>query len=672
MENQIIKPLLSQAIASLEAILLNDSKSYSGFLHDPHEYQAFIQKLKHGLELDPSGIASYLEIKSALPQILNHITFTRTNLIENKAILEKFAVDYQNLAQLLDSPAAIDAENTFYVDLYRKMANYRNTGFSYGSFIDLIKKNDFADICFEALEHAEKLNVMQFSQGPTTKKTAMISDSILGFWSIASLVDFIRNQEKDGIALYGIIDQLSYENFFVFGVKNGRNITILSDNPASLAAVSLQETYRYSERYVVSKNKSSYLPYELLDFEISSIDGALYAYAVGGESRKVLVQKNSAIQLGSLSSLKLTNCLSILLMIHMIEDRYFKCNLHTAAISYTGEQFLKSESFDESSVGVTENLENGWMIDYYRKQGKIDKSLLFPITKSGEYVSIVYDGEHFFLRDRKDNPRNNAQGIERMSEGGITKGTINVWENAYIFVPSTFGTAKELKKQVNYIERANLAAQLSCLIRYDYEKQIDDFRKRYVRCLKGRLSWLLERIAKLHEEPLPLTTFLIDPAERYPGAFSAHWFDVKSSEEPFRYQRSDYLIGNYISKQYIDRSTSEEVAVCAVTGDKATIECQLLVSSIDDLLYITGWNLSDLPVQMRHINSLNQLPNNLKSKELDPIDQVANPFAPPFRNANNQYHVTIPLSKNGYTLLRQQAGLQPDEFWKTSESASLE
>lgn len=664
MENQTFNQLLEQAIETFQTIFLGKLKGYSRYMSDPAEYRLLIERLKKGMQLDGSGLTTYLELKQSLPQILDGISFTALNQIENKSALDEFSADFQKLADFLDAPEAINAENEFYDQLYKKMTKYMKNGLSKVDFNLLLKRSNFADICFDALNHADKLETSQFSQGKKTSSEVVLNEPILGFWSAETLVAYLNAQESDGIGLYGIIDKLSFENFFVFGVKNGENITLLSDKFDPLNLIELQETYRYPERYVVTRNKSSYLPYNLLDIKLEKIDGEIYAYAGNTEHKKVLAKKGEPVRLGDIFALPKESCLWIFFMVRMISQQYFKKNTHRERLAYTGEKFLKEERPTITSSEELKKLKNGWMIDYYRKQGRLDEELLFPVTHSGEYLSMIYDGERFVLQDRKDNPQNKAQGVKWEEESGIRKRIASLWEDAYVFVPSVFGTAQALENQISYIQQANLAAELSCLLRYDYRTQTRDFRKKYIKRLKGRMGWLLEKIAKCQEEPLPLTVFLIDPAEQYPGSFSSHWFTVKGADDPYRYQRSDYVLGNYEAKKFADRNWPETVATCAVTGKKATIECQIMVSSLDDLLYLTGWKISDLPVPMQHYSFNKEFSReDPQMKKMDPIDRVVNPFGPPFLYSSNQFHVTIPLSKTGYADLRKQYGLKPDKFW---------
>lgn len=672
MEKIPFDQLLLKTIETFQTIFLSRLKNYSGYLGDPLEYKLFIDRLKRGMHLDPSGVTSYLELKEHLPQILSGISFNGNDLIDNNAALHQFAVDYQKIAACLDAPEAIRVETEFFDELYRVVTKFRKNDFSKEELAELMRRSEFPAAFFDAQDQTAKLRVDQFSHGDFHSSSARIHDSIYAFWSIASLLHFLKEKQGDGVGLYAVIDRLSGENYFVFGVKNGENLTILSDHPTASGTFDHQAVNSFPERRIVTINQDSFLPASLLNIDLNWINGELYASRQGKELNEVLIRKNSLMRLGAISSLRKESYVWILAMIRMIDQRYFARQVPKQEPSYTGEQFLKEIGLKKIKAADDQERINHWMIEYYRKQGRLDSSLLFPVSDSGEYLSMVYDGERFFLRNRKDNPRNTKQGIQWKETENHEKGAASVWENAYIFIPTVFGTARELQMQIDHLQRANLASQLSCLLRYDYNAQIQTFRQRYVMRLKERMDWLLERVAKLHGETLPMTAILVDPKESYPGTFSVHWDDVLTSEDPFREQQTDYLIGNYQMIKYADRAEPVSVATCAVTGQKADLECQFIISSLNDLLYLTGWTLSDLPVPMQHCLFGNEfLIEPATDTEKDPIDNVVNPFDPQFQETRNQYHVAIPLSKAGYTKLRKQYGLKPDPFWLTSETTIM-
>ena len=679
---------LVTAIEMFNEMFVKDEKKYSSYLkYKGYSYELGnkFEQLKRGLELDSSGITSFLLLENEPRRVLEDTIIDAENIVENLEILELFRKDFMKLQAHLNNHEMGRVKTDYYNHLFDGLRYYRKKELSKEEFNQLVNNENIAELRFNALDYLDKLKVEQFSQGDLQEKRAKYHNPILGFWSINSLVDFVSKQQDAGVALYAVIDRMSYDNYFVLGIKNGQNITMLSDRPKSPTGLGGQMHRRFPERSFANRVQKGYFPYDLLDVEIELVDDHYYAFTNFNNKEGIILREKGFIYLGEISSLRQDNLLWILSMMQLIDERYFKKNTHTEALSYTGEmllieepsqelvealmlkdyekpslnllgnnEILTSEEFDFFKYGTRCNRQNDWMEEYYKKEGRLDYNLLFPVSETGEYKSMVYDGKSFRLQTRIKGRRVDAS-FEKYYEKDTV---IEVWADAYVFIPSNSGTQKDLQKIIHYIQRANLSAQLSCLIRYDYYKTIKDFRRSYSKRMLERKSWLLDRVPEIADNELQVRAKIVEPKVEFRFDYSQGWFKTDNCG---RRRLGNFLIGKE------SQLKGKEVMMCAVNGSKPSLEAIFYVENVDDLLFLTGWNVNDLPEPMKHYSREDSYNGNSLLEKVDPIGEIENPFNAPYGNSDNLFHVSVALSKRGYNYLRKQSGKEPDKFWnKTS------
>jgi hypothetical protein len=81
----------------------------------------------------------------------------------------------------------------------------------------------------DALRSIETLEAHQFTQGKGDPAPLQINRKVFEFWNINSILRAMQAQDFPGISMCLIRDPMVLESFFVFAVRNGDTLTVLTD-----------------------------------------------------------------------------------------------------------------------------------------------------------------------------------------------------------------------------------------------------------------------------------------------------------------------------------------------------------------------------------------------------------------------------------------------------------
>jgi hypothetical protein len=143
-------------------------------------------------------------------------------------------------------------------------------------------KYSVAQIRLSALRSMNELEACQFMQGDASSDALKVNHWVYEFWNINSLIAAMGGQKFDGVSLCLIRDpEEVMASYFVFAVRNGENITILTDREEGPHPLCWRMTRR-PDRDMVARWDKNWFPYHLLDLEeVKDADGNVKGFVAG-------------------------------------------------------------------------------------------------------------------------------------------------------------------------------------------------------------------------------------------------------------------------------------------------------------------------------------------------------------------------------------------------------
>jgi hypothetical protein len=238
----------------------------------------------------------------------------------------------------------------------------------------------------DALLSLNKLKVHQFSQGEGSEGNLKFNAHVYEFWNMNSLLRALRDQGMSGITLCLIRDPLVMASFFCFAIKNGSNITILTDSPDS-PHPDFKKMTRRPDRDLARRAALNWFPYSLLDLEVSEDGKHLYEKARTG----LVPINSSAIALTAFSDLHPATVVWATLVFELINAKYGGVTPYLLPdLSYTGEM------------------------------------VRVPTALVGEHGALVVDG-HYKPLDLAPLSREDMQDVQALAGFGRSSTGFNQW-----------------------------------------------------------------------------------------------------------------------------------------------------------------------------------------------------------------------------------------------------
>lgn len=185
-----------------------------------------------------------------------------------------------------------------------------------------------------AARSLEALTVHQFSQGAPDPRAPQYNREIFEFTNINSFVGALHQQRVSGLTLALIRDSQDarggYKAFFVLGLRNGENITVLTDHDEGVHPEYHNMTRR-PERQLEARARCHWFPYRLLDQDPVKRP----------RKKTALVPMDArAIPIAVVSELEPSEFVWLTLLFGLITEKYGGA-FRTEALTYTGEMVVE-------------------------------------------------------------------------------------------------------------------------------------------------------------------------------------------------------------------------------------------------------------------------------------------------------------------------------------------
>jgi hypothetical protein len=634
-----------------------------------------VEALQNALKFDETGLTAFMVLRAYLHRHLHSTTYSAYDLIldweSKKAEFEKIAA----MRAELERPDALEVLNDYHQNLKEMAAAYEYQDLKEyaAAVVDPVNVGFLRYSAFMSLN--KKLKAHQFLQGAGGGAEFRIHKKIYEFWNINSLINAAAHQIFDGAALCLIRDpEHFFASFFVFAVKAGDTLTILTDRHKG-AHPRYNDMSRRPDRDMMSRINENWFPYDLLDIEVIETErGDIWKE----RTREQLVPYQSElIPLANLGDLSFEQMTWIGILLDLIAKKYGgEKPLLLPELSYTGEMIRTPTVLvpDGSSLIVS---------GQYKP---LELPVITPDDITAAKVASNFEkpsygfNRHIFERFKDKVPAGvfNLLGnadVKLLRESNDILGTLKKKTfssdppehkiELRNFSPLDFGTPAELNKDRIWTARFNQISYIDHLAKKEYESEKDNV-----------LKWFDEKV-RANKKNLIACVAAMECRVVSGLWLSNMWNDPENVSFPMRDRRKEKIVNilsfSYATKKlwslfsystagvrfvWTDKSTDRESFYrCFENGTKANIGATFTPTEASHLAILAGCEVEDLPEQIRFWVKDEPYVGNSILDRLDPEDWFLDDY---FRKMD--LTVSFAMSKSYFNQLRKDYGYPRYDF----------
>jgi hypothetical protein len=622
--------------------------------------QRLIEELNVSRDLDPTGLTTFMMLRGQTDRFLDTTTFSaRRVLLEYDAFRAEVGRIY-DLFKLVEDPEVVALIEQFQTELRAMAGRYKLTDRK--AFESLLAdKGLLAVVRRNALRSMQTLEAHQFLQGAGSPEPLKVHGSVYEFWNINSVLAAMRGQEYAGVSLCLIRDPAQVmASYFCFAVRNGDNITILTDREEGPHPLYYQMSRRPG-RTLAERAERHHFPYELLDLE-AEIGSAGTVKDLHARQREQLVPINTeAVPLKALGALEADQFVWAGLVLNLLAEKYGGAEPErTKEVSYTGEMVAQPTALvsGESSLvraghykllnlrtltGADVTAEktrrqwrqkptgvHEWMIERYGAQ--VPDEVLNPV---GDAQAKQLTGEH-------------AKGLTMRHDHGLSgRHTHKVEFEA--LSPTTFGSRKKLQRDRVWAARVNQCRYVQALADKEYKREAGKVQAWMRQRVQAQREYILNAAAA-GEIDLPDVPFngLSSSMSGEPVTHRQMWQQVNDYFDGNLVQLTeDCVLGTWSGRQRPEWR-------CADTGQGASVMTVIEPTCPEAYARLFGVSVDELHFGLRHRYRHEPYEGNSILQRLDPSDwQLDNPWN------ELKVKVFVALSKTAANARRRAQGLAP-------------
>ncbi len=536
----------------------------------------------------------------------------------------------------------------------------------------------------DALEAVESLEAHQFMQGEPDAATPRYHGHVLSTWTLNGLLQAVVGMPS-GIVMAMVRDPEAVHSYFVFGIRNGGTLTVVTDR-TDWAHPFAQRLSRRPERQLSRRMQRSWFPYSVLDVR-TNVDenGDVVGIHVAREEGLV-PREQVARRVRPISDLEPEEVVWTAMMFGLLVRRYFHEGRRLPELSYLGEQVEVASGMEVAAFGAnlpvtgyeplkveplrSADLTRGTVGDKAMIDGRTMRRGGANAWMEERYAHLVDDG----LLNRVAGP-----GAAKLLVGPDGKEAPPVprpffagepvaprWEFESLDA-SSFATRERLEADRVFTARYNQAAEVDRLALAEYEARRDEVRAWWRDALVANKAALLAAVGR--------GELLGRPAVRE---------DAANDVEGDRDTTAEGMRGNILRIAHVDDIGVSDVfwgfkgvflsdddkartswtgapldgrrnpaRTCAVRGVTPSWRVCIEPRDAGDLALVAGVSADDLPDVLRHWRheTFGSLVGNHFLRRVDPMDWVA---TNPWRKVD--FRVFTYLSQGALKALAKAAG----------------
>lgn len=648
--------LLNQAILAYAELVQLNPKGWEG--------QTVVAELNESMDLDPTGLTTFLLLRGMMDSYTSAATFTVKDALTDLEGLLKELEQVRSVVRAIENPQAVQEVSNFQALLRQSMLA---VGADEKEIKRLFKEPaNLGELRRDALRSAAQMEVHQFTQGRAEYDQLRLNETVFEFWNINSLLRLLSMQNIGGVTLCLIRDPAEVmASFFALAVKNGDNITILTDREKT-AHPAFWEMSRRPDRVLDRRMRRNWFPYHLLKLKPNA-----RSWGWTPEARTALVpSQQKLIPLSPLSKLEAPE-IAWLVMVHtLVSEKYGRQNYQLPQLSYTGEMVkhphalvspngalivsgsykpLEVQPFTAKEVTAETTApqwghrpigHNEWMVDEFKDQ--VPDEILNPL---GESEIKLLRAAHTDLVGKEKKHDFFAPYDEKYIE-------------LRTFDPLAFGTVDSLEKDRLWTARMNQCRVVQALAERKWKAEKEQVKGWYRYQMRRRRDFFIEAAVRgtlkaptRRRPPRGLETwgFVIEPLESVYVEMLEQRFPttVKESYEGYWGASSDgFKLGEYNHSKWMGYECAVDPNLAAVVFTRIRVTCG------EGIAFMFGLELEDLPIWLRNYQKEDPYTGNSILDRIDPSDwALKNPAR------DTDWTIYVHLSKREYNRIRRQLGL---------------
>jgi len=629
---------LALAWLEVERWSVHDKRAYSSAPASTGYYlQEQIKKLNESRTLDPTGLTTFMMLRGLVESYLREVQISAYSLIFDSKLIDAQLHPMKELQAILGTPWVIRLIEDFQKRLREAAVQY---GVRPGLPTEALEKV-LADKV--ALAHLRRdalfsihhaLEAHQFTQGPGGGTPAKFTPQVFEFWNINSLLLAMRAQKVSGISLCLIRDpEEALRSYFVFAIRNGSTLTILTDHTDGPHPAHKRMTRR-PDRQLSQRAARNWFPYQLLD--LREQEGELGNGRVFANTRTSLVPVNvEAVPLKDIRDLEAEEFVWTILMFDLIREKFWDQNVRLPELSYTGEMVVEPQAL----VGSTGSL----------VKEKLYQSLeLAPLKRedlTAEGTENQWEckptGFNRWMVDRYGaGVSEEVFNLVGEQSKLLLKGTLGLKAGFEALDPTMFGTKEKIQRDRTWAARVNQMRVIQQLAEEEFEREGANISEWYLTHLKLNQEFLLDASAR-GELILPKwhPTRLHEGTESY------------VLDENVALNQQDTW-GFYFPKFRLGVFDKGKAYCAEREAVKATVFTSIRPTCPEAIAVLVGMKPKDLPWALQHWYSQKPYVGNSILERLDPEDWVLkNPWM------GMCFDVGIAHSKQAIRARRKKLGL---------------
>ena len=626
--------------------------------------------IKEALELDPSNTTGVLMLDALSNIYFDNRNFSISQLLSDPERTAAYVQKAAALRALVRDPDFMAQNNQFVRHLRTALKMY-----AMDRDETVALAGDLHEIGYlrrDAFRSIQKLRVDQFLSGKPEPEgyQPVYNGWVYQFWNINTLVEAACRQPS-GVTLNLVRDPDDLQSYFVFAIRNGGNLFLLSDVPVHAHPLQRYMS-RKPERSYGERTSRNWFPYDLLNLRFD--EEAEMFFADEARRRALIPQQQTIDKLKPIGELAPQEVLWVIMMFDLIVDKFWHQGHQAEALSYTGAMVREETPLIEAAqaanlpvvsyqtlalpaltradmtaekvaeaVGKSGGNPNAWLEERFADQ--VDPAL-FNLLDSGAnklYLPPVEGSSRRGSSEHKNHelavvtgsfvsvrPKDDDQLPFWHKEGRFELHALNT---------TMFGTRQELEHNRIFLARYNQAQAINRLAKAEYHQRKDEVVKWWSDRVRANLDYLLSLAAagtvrRVYEPTEPGCQ--AEPADGYrytDGTFN--FVKTFSEDDSSALFSSTLLLNNgYISGRGKHR--------CIVNDAASTFRVLIQPQNAKQLAELAGCEVADLPDVLQHWSpSRDHQGNHI----LDRVDPMSWALRDPWCKTN--FRVVLFLSKSG-------------------------
>lgn len=643
-------------------------------------YQA--NKRVHQAQAVDDDLTVALVVKTLAEQFASAETFTLADILAGNKQLQARVELVGRMNALFSDEGAVVLFETFYGYCEGALAHYRElTPPTLGEKSRQFVRDSGCFVGLDAYHGIQRLTRLMICDGPVGDvANAKVSRLVFAFDSIEELISHAR-RIPTGFSLCVIMAPHVSDSYFVMVVNMGGRVVVLTDKGNYTHPLQEARMRARNDRYNLNRMEGSHFPYDLLDIKW----GDNGRRSSGGQASTALMVSDTGLRvLGQLSDLDDWDLLWLHLFIDQCRDRYFERKIAEPPLA-TGSMVRLPHKWAESSANLPVPVEYELKLDV-RTSADLNSQFLHTIEPKwakrynpnrwmeDRFAALVPD-DCLYLPSDALNAETPLLALGTDGKRELTRqDTANLpfWEKEKLpslrlqgMSGTALATPERVIRDCHFLARHNQVQVIGQLVKEDYESRKEAVQAWFYKAAAKHLPNIIDDLLALDHERVWVDTPAHQEALR--GLGKGELVQGKNSNVKVLYSfRSIKIVYEPVRKQSVPLRNRTSLSMastlrlinydygcyrCAVDRrDEAQLFISLDLSSVFDLMTVTGLALEGIPAELRHRGVETYTGNSILDR-IDPLGDLRNPW-----DGLSLYY-NVPVSLKAFKELRRRRSL---------------